>query len=166
MRALIFPTSNRICLMLENPSMIKLSIIITHANIFASVVLKSAANIQNNNNSCKYFCVSWVNFIFFIAIYPKKHLRSMTSHRSLPNFGTKNRHLLFSVMKNQYYPMGSPQNSFLLQFLQCFPIQTSSNWFMACSTSSGLSVRMPASKLRVPSPFMPMPAPVRLALPI
>ena len=48
--------------MLENPSMIKLSIIITRANIFASVQLKSAANIQNNSNSCKYFCVSWTNF--------------------------------------------------------------------------------------------------------
>lgn len=166
MRAFIFPTSKRICLMLENPSMIKLSIIIAHANIFALVVLKSASNIQNNSNSCKYFCVSWGNFIFFIAIYPKKHLRSMTSYRSLPNFGTKYRHLLFSVKKNQYYPMGSSQNSFRLHALQCLPIQTASNWFMACSTSSGLSVRMPASKLRVPSPFMPMPAPVRLALPM
>ena len=58
--------------MLENPSMIKLSIIITHANIFASVPLKSAANILNNNNSCKYFCVSWANFYFFLSLYTLK----------------------------------------------------------------------------------------------
>ena len=38
------------------------TIIITHANIFASVSLKTASNILNNSNSCKYFCVSWVNF--------------------------------------------------------------------------------------------------------
>ena len=59
------------------------------------------------------------------------------------------------------HPIGSLQKAFRLQALQCFPIQTSSNWFMACSTSSGLSVRMPASKFRVPSPFMPMQPPGR-----
>jgi len=48
--------------MLENPSMIKLSIIITHANIFASVSLKPAANKLNKANSCKYICASWANF--------------------------------------------------------------------------------------------------------
>ena len=76
---------------------------------------------------------------------------------------TRKKFVLFSL---DTHPIGSPQKSFRLHALQCLPIQTSSNWFMACSTSSGLSVRMPASKLRVPSPFMPMPAPVRLALPI
>jgi len=70
--------------------------------------------------------------------------------------------------KTKFYfaKMGSGQKSLRLQVLQCFPIQTSSNWFIACSTISGSSVKMPASKLRVPSAFMPMPAPVRLALPI
>ena len=65
-----------------------------------------------------------------------------------------------------YAKMGSGQKSLRLQVLQCLPIQTSSNWSIAFATISGSSVRMPASKLRVPSAFMPMPAPVRLALPI
>ena len=67
---------------------------------------------------------------------------------------------------NYYANMGSGQKSLRLQVLQNLPIHTSSNWFMACSTISESSVRMPDSKLRVPSAFIPMPAPVRLALPI
>ena len=46
-------------------------VILTHANIFASVLLKSAANILNNSNSCKCFCVSWANFLFF-SLYTLK----------------------------------------------------------------------------------------------
>ena len=64
------------------------------------------------------------------------------------------------------YAMGSGQKSLRLQDLQCLPIHTSSNWFIACSTISGASVKMTASKLRVVSAFIPIPAPVRFALPI
>ena len=98
-----------------------------------------------------------VNDIAFIH-YPKWYAQIL--HLPLV---TRKKCVLFSL---DTHTIGSPQNSFRLHALQCFPIQTSSNWFMACSTNSGLSVRMPASKFRVPSPFMPMPAPVRLALPI
>ena len=40
--------------------------------------------------------------------------------------------------KTKFYfaKMGSGQKSLRLQVLQCFPIQTSSNWFIACSTIS------------------------------
>ena len=37
---------------------------------------------------------------------------------------------------------------------------------MAASTRAGSSVRIPASKFRVVAPFMPIPAPVRLAEPM
>lgn len=45
-------------------------IIITHANIFASVLLKSAANILNSIDSSEYFCVSWTNFNYFYRYIP------------------------------------------------------------------------------------------------
>ena len=40
--------------------------------------------------------------------------------------------------KTKFYfaKMGSGQKSLRLQVLQCFPIQSSSNWFIACSTIS------------------------------
>ena len=84
--------------------------------------------------------------------------------KGAPDWGTPKKKMNTGI--NYFANMGSGQKSLRLQVLQCLPIQTSLNWFMACSTISGASVRMPASKLRVPSDFMPMPAPVRLALPI
>ena len=72
---------------------------------------------------------------------------------------------MLSFCSPKIHPIGSPQYSLRLHVLQCLPIHTSSNWFMACSTICGSSVSIPASKLRVVSAFMPMPAPVRLALP-
>lgn len=54
--------------MLENPSIIKLSIIITHANIFASVSRKYAVNIINNANSRNFFLHELGHFlIIFIT---------------------------------------------------------------------------------------------------
>lgn len=63
------------------------------------------------------------------------------------------------------YPIGSPQNVFRLQLLQNAPIQTSSNWVAAFLTNPLLLLKTPASKLRVFSPFMPSPAPVKFAEP-
>ena len=60
MRAFISPTSKRICSMLENPSMIKLSIIITHANIFAWVG-------QINIMSFNYYMLFANNYLFFYS---------------------------------------------------------------------------------------------------
>ena len=60
----------------------------------------------------------------------------------------------------------SAQKLFRRHFLQGTPCHTASNWSAAASTSAGASVRMPASKLRVVAPFMPSPAPVRLAEPM
>jgi hypothetical protein len=54
---------------------------------------------------------------------------------------------------------------FSLQLLQYLPIQTSSNWFIIAFIISGLVVTNPDSKLRVFSPLMPNPAPVRFAEP-
>ena len=62
--------------------------------------------------------------------------------------------------------IGSIQKTLRLHLLQNLPIHTASNWFIACSTIEGASVSMPASKLRLSSLFMPIPAPVRFALPI
>ena len=62
--------------------------------------------------------------------------------------------------------IGSIQKALRLHLLQNLPIHTASNWFIACSTIEGASVSMPASKLRLSSLFMPIPAPVRFALPI
>jgi hypothetical protein len=45
------------------------------------------------------------------------------------------------------YTIGSPQDFFRRQVLHWAARQTLSNWFIAASTNSGLSVRMPASKL-------------------
>ena len=84
--------------------------------------------------------------------------------KGAPDWGTPKKKVRIRIY--YYAKMGSGQKSLRLQVLQCFPIQTSSNWSIACATISGSSVRMPVSKLRVPSAFMPMPAPVRLALPI
>ena len=61
---------------------------------------------------------------------------------------------------------GSGQNSFRPQFLHLNPAQTESKWSMAASTRSGSSVRIPASKLRVRTLFIPRPAPVRFAEPM
>lgn len=62
--------------------------------------------------------------------------------------------------------MGSVQKDFRRHFVQCMPFHTASNWSAAASTNVGSSVRIPASKLRVEAPFMPSPAPVRLAEPM
>ena len=70
------------------------------------------------------------------------------------------------LLRADNYAIGSGQKSLRLQALQWRPIHSSSNWFMACSTIAGSSVRIPASKLRLSAVFMPMPAPVRLALPM
>ena len=78
---------------------------------------------------------------------------------------TGGRGLRKMLLLTKNYAIGSGQNSLRLHFLQCFPIHTSSNWFMAFSMISGSSVNMPASKLRVDSAFIPIPAPVRFALP-
>ena len=64
------------------------------------------------------------------------------------------------------YTIGSGQKSLRLQSLQKEPIHTSSNCCIALSTRSGSVVSMPDSKLRVFSPFIPSPAPVRFAEPI
>lgn len=72
---------------------------------------------------------------------------------------------VYDTVTHVIYTIGSEQYSLRLHDLQCFPIQTSSNCLIACSTISDSSVRMPASKLRLLSVFKPMPAPVRLALP-
>ena len=65
-----------------------------------------------------------------------------------------------------YHVILSLQKSLRLHLAQWVPCQTLSRWSAAASTKEGSSVRIPASKLRLPSPFMPMPAPVRLAEPI
>ena len=70
------------------------------------------------------------------------------------------------TLKTYLERIGSPQYFFRPQSLHLNPAQTESNWFMAASTSSGSSVRMPASKFLVRVLFIPIPAPVRLAEPI
>ncbi len=50
--------------------------------------------------------------------------------------------------------------------LHADPDQTRSNWAMTCCTRPGSLVINPASKLRRRSLLAPMPAPVRLALPL
>lgn len=62
--------------------------------------------------------------------------------------------------------MRSVQKALRLQLLQYSPDQTEWKWSAAASTSVRSSVKIPASKLRLPSDFIPMPAPVRFAEPI
>ena len=70
------------------------------------------------------------------------------------------------VLCGKDHSIESPQKALRRQVSQGSPIQTESNWAMAAETRSGSLVQRPASKLRFPSLFMPMPAPVRLAEPM
>ncbi len=49
------------------------------------------------------------------------------------NLWQRSRKVIFLI---KCYLIGSKQKSLRLHDSQCFPIQTSSNWFMACSTIS------------------------------
>ncbi len=61
--------------------------------------------------------------------------------------------------------IGSWQNCFRLQLLQCLPSHTSSNWSIMAPMIFESFVTNPASKFRVSAPFIPSPAPVRFAEP-
>ena len=61
--------------------------------------------------------------------------------------------------------MRSAQKALRLQVLQCSPDQIELKWSAAASTYTRSSVKIPASKLRLLSDFIPMPAPVRFAEP-
>ncbi len=61
-----------------------------------------------------------------------------------------------------FHSTSSPHHSFLPHSRHLAPIQMASNCSLAAFTSSRSLVRIPASKLRRFSLFMPMPAPVRL----
>ena len=58
-----------------------------------------------------------------------------------PRKYNKKNYGFFIVINN--HTIGSEQKSLRLHDLQCLPIHTSSNCFIACSTISGSSVRMP-----------------------
>ena len=74
--------------------------------------------------------------------------------------------LSFRVIGCFYLEILSPQKSFRLHLAQWFPCHTLSRWSAAASTKGGSFVSIPASKLRFSSPFIPIPAPVRLAEPM
>ena len=93
-------------------------------------------------------------------------ISARTLYRKIAQYGLKRSSKQPRLLLAYYLRIGSPQYCLRPQSLHRKPAQTKSNWFIAASTRAGLSVRMPASKLRVRVLFIPIPAPVRLAEPM